>query len=142
MSIETLVAEQFIASKLKADSVLVAALAQGTEGIWADTAGVNAQYPLVQVLFYTGTDLRLLGNTFIWSDLVYIVRGCCQGASFLPLKTISQRISAALDGAEGNVSDGTVFGAMRIAPFRMSESDGERQFRYLGGMFRVFAKES
>jgi hypothetical protein len=142
VSIETLVAEQFIVSKLKSDSVLVGALAQGLNGIWTDAADVSAQYPLVQVVFYSGSDLRHLGNEFVWSDLVYIIRGCCQGASFLPLKTIAQRITSNLDGANGTTSDGTVFGCVRQAPFRMSESDGERQFRYLGGTFRIFAKES
>lgn len=142
MSFEPLIAEQFIVGQLRGDSALVAELADGLNGVWSDAADVSAQYPLVQVVYYTGSDLRHLGNQFVWSDMVYIVRGCCKGASFVPLKTISQRIDAVLDGVQGTTTDGTVFGCVRVAPFRMSESDGERQFRYLGASFRIFAKET
>lgn len=142
MSIETLVAEQFLNARLRADTTLVSLLADGANGIYSDVLPVQAGYPAVQVVYYSGADLTHLGNAHIWSDLYYIVRGVCEGGSFVPLSEIAKRLTAALDNAEGNTSSGTVFGVVRTGPFRMAEADGERQFRHLGGYFRIFAKES
>lgn len=142
MTIETVVAEQFINARLRADAVLVAYLGDGANGIYTDVIPVKATYPAVQIVYYSGADLVHMGNAHIWSDLYYIIRGVCEGGSFLPLKEIAKRITAALDGAEGSASDGTVFGAVKTGPFRMAEADGERQYRHLGGYFRIFAKES
>ena len=142
MTIESLVAEQFINARLRGDTALVGYLADGANGVYTDILPVQAGYPAVQVVFYPGADLTHLGNAHIWSDLYYIVRGVCEGGSFVPLKDIAKRITAALDGAEGSTSDGVVFGAVKTGPFRMAEADGERQFRHLGGYFRIFAKES
>lgn len=142
MSIESLVAEQFINARLRADTALVALLSDGANGIYTDIIPVKATYPAVQVVYYSGADLMHLGNTHIWSDLYYIVRGVCEGGSFVPLSDIAKRLTAALDNAQGNSTGGTVFGVVRTGPFRMAEADGERQFRHLGGYFRIFAKES
>jgi hypothetical protein len=142
MTIESLVAEQFINARLRADTVLVGYLADGANGIYSDVLPVSAGYPAVQIVYYSGADLTHLGNAHIWTDLYYIVRGVCEGGSFVPLKEIAKRITAALDGAEGSASDGVVFGALKTGPFRMAEADGERQYRHLGGFFRIFAKES
>lgn len=142
MTIESLVAEQFINARLRGDTALVGYLADGANGVYTDILPVQAGYPAVQVVFYSGADLTHLGNAHIWSDLYYIVRGVCEGGSFVPLKEIAKRITAALDGAEGSTSDGAVFGVVKTGPFRMTEADGERQFRHLGGYFRIFAKES
>lgn len=139
---ETIVAEQFINARLRADAALVSYLADGADGIFADVLPVQARYPAVQIVYYDGADLVHTGNSHIWADLTYIVRGVAEGASFVPLRDIAKRISAVLDNAEGSVSGGTVFGIARTQPFRMAEADGERQFRYLGGFFRIFAKES
>lgn len=140
--LETLVAEQFISAKLKADTTLVAALADGTSGIWVDVPAATAKYPLVQIVHSTSTDLWHLGRYLIWSDNVYIVRGVAQSQSFTTLKTIARRINAVLESTNGSTSDGTVFGVARMRPFRMSETDGNLHFRYLGAFFRVFSKDT
>lgn len=142
MTIETIVAEQFIATKLRGDPTLVAALANGTAGIWTDVLPPDAGYPAVQVLHYTGSDLIHMGNVHIWADLVYIVRGVVTGRSFLPLKTIAKRIDAVLSVTSGSTADGEVLGCHRENPFRMVEDDGERSFRYLGGFYRLFVKDT
>jgi hypothetical protein len=140
--LETLVAEQFITAKLKADTLLVAALADGTNGIWTDVPATTAKYPLVQIVHNTSTDLWHLGRYLVWSDHLYIVRGVAMAQSFTTLRTIVRRINAALESTDGSTADGTVFGVARLRPFRMSETDGNLHYRYLGAFFRVFSKDT
>lgn len=140
--LETLVAEQFLSTKLKADATLVAALANGTNGIWTDVPDATADYPLVQIVHNASDDLWHLGRYMVWSDHIYIVRGVAQAQSFTPLKTIVRRINAVLESTNGTTSDGTVFGVARMRPFRMAETDGNLHFRYLGAFFRVFSKDT
>lgn len=140
--LETLVAEQFLSTRLRSDAALIATLADGANGVWTDIPDTTARYPLVQIVHYSSDDHWHLGRYLVWSDHVYIVRAVAQGQSFTTLKTAVQRINAVLESANGSATDGTVFGVAKLRPFRMSESDGEKHFRYLGAFFRVFSKET
>lgn len=140
--LETLVAEQFISAALKADATLVAALADGTNGIWVDVPAATAAYPLVQIVHNTSEDHWHLGRYLVWTEHFYIVRGVALSQSFTTLKVIAQQISATLESANGTTADGTVFGVARLRPFRMSETDGNKHYRYLGAFFRVFSKDT
>lgn len=140
--LETLVAEQFIVTKLKADATLVAALADGANGIWTDVPAVSARYPLVQIVHNSSTDNWHLGRYLLWSDHIYIVRGVAMAQSFAPLRTIVRRLNAVLESTNGSTADGTVFGVARLRPFRMTETDGNKHYRYLGAFFRVFSKDT
>ena len=140
--LETLVAEQFIANRLRSDTALTAALASGANGVWTDTPEAAASYPLVQIVHYNSDDHWHLGRYLVWTEHVYIVRGVCQGRSYTPLATIVQRINAVLESAQGAATNGTVFGVAKLRPFRMAETDGDKHYRYLGAFFRVFSKET
>lgn len=140
--LETLVAEQFMSARLKADATLVAALADGTNGIWVDVPAATAAYPLVQIVHSTSEDHWHLGRYLVWTEHFYIVRGVALSQSFTTLKVIAQQISATLESANGTTADGTVFGVARLRPFRMTETDGNKHYRYLGAFFRVFSKDT
>lgn len=140
--LETLVAEQFMSARLKADATLVAALADGANGIWVDVPDATARYPLVQIVHNASDDHWHLGRYLVWTEHFYIVRGVALGQSFTALSVVARRISAVLESAEGTTANGTVFGVARLRPFRMSETDGNTHYRYLGAFFRVFSKDT
>jgi hypothetical protein len=45
-----------------------------------------------------------------------------------------------LQGAAGTVTDGEVWGCGREQPFVLVETNAGKQFRHLGGVYRVWAK--
>lgn len=142
MSADSVVAEEFIISLLKADSSLTTLLPDGTGGIWLDVVPRTAKLPAVQVTFQGPTPFLHILDHILWSEFYYIVRAVCEGWSFVPVRAAAARIHELLDAQSGSTANGEVYGVHAYRPFRLVEVEGEVQYRHLGTEFRIYARET
>ena len=134
---EILSAEQWLYSALAADATLVATGAT----IYSGLVSQGATFPLVYVtLQRQDDDLMTVGTRRIWSTLHYAVRGVAETSSWKgTLLTLADRIDAALHAQSGTSTQGTVWECVREAPFALVEQADGREFRHLGGLYRLRA---
>ena len=134
------VAEQWLATTLKADAQLAALV---------DTRIFNKRRPSETTPFpcvifqmqAAGDDLLVLGGVRVWSPLLFLVRGIAEQLSNEGnLATIANRIDAVLHAQSGTATAGTVWVAVRERPFQMSEIINGRTFAHLGGLYRIQAR--
>ena len=90
-----------------------------------------------------GADVRGVGPTRIMAPMVYLVRGIGEGNSFGGnLTTIADRIDTLLQAASGTAAGGVVLSCVREQPFALPEVAGDgRQYRHLGGIYRLFVQD-
>lgn len=140
--LESLAVDQFMYSKLAADSTLLAALAAGTSSLYAEIAPQGASFPFVLWGTLSAEDDEYANNDRIWCNCVVVVRGLAMQESFAgALKTIATRIDTVLHKQSGVATDGQVYACVRIRPFRMVETlPGGEQVRHLGGVYRLYVK--
>lgn len=127
----------FIRSLLSDDATLAGLVSE----VYADVAPMDAVYPFILVSLQDGVDEIGLGGEFIVSGLSYVVRAVGQGASYLPLESIAERIKAVLHKATGATGNGEVFECLQTAPIAYPEtgSDGQ-QYRHLGGLYELVVR--
>lgn len=144
MSIETVVVDQFIYDKLAADSTLLALLAASSASLFSEMVAQGSGYPLVLWTQQSALDDEYVNNERIWTNCVVTVRGLAEQNSFGgDLKTIAQRLDGALHKQSASTTDGRVYACVRIRAFRMIETlPGGEQIRHLGGVYRIYAKET
>ncbi len=134
---ETVAAERWLYTVLSGDATLAGLVS----GVFAYMAPSTASLPYVVYTMQSGRDLNGLGPTRWWSDTRYLVRGIAETTTFGgDLKTIADRIDAVLQAASGTVVDGTVVVCVREQPFSMVEVANERQYRHLGGVYRLIVQ--
>lgn len=134
---ETVAAEKWLYSVLAADATLTGAV---STRIYAYTAPESATFPLVLFGQQSATDLMGVGPYRIWANMLYVVRGVGETASMAGVQTIANRIDTVLHAASGSNVDGIVYACVRVQPFALSETISGRQFRHLGGIYRLFVK--
>lgn len=144
MAVETLIAQRWLYSKLSTDSQLLAAIGNDKSRICAEQISEGVRLPAVVFNLLSAEDLRHWdAQALFWTDCVYAVKGVAQTASFGDLATIAARIDGVLHGASGSVTGGVVYAAVRLRPLQYAETGpGGEQYRHLGGVYRVYAKES
>lgn len=135
---EGLVASQWINEALAADDVLMAA-APG--GFWDGPAYEATEYPIIRAGVQSpGVVLRTgAGIAEVWSNMLWLIRGITEGSSYESLDTIAQRIHADLHGVTGlAVTGGMIQACVREESFQQESINGGRQFRSLGGIYRIY----
>lgn len=127
----------FLRSLLSADTTLAGLVSE----VYADLAPMEAVYPFVLIGLQDASDEIGLGGEFIVSGLSYTVRAVGQGASYLPLESIAERIKAVLHKATGEAGNGEVFECLQTEPIAYPEtgSDGQ-QYRHLGGLYELVVR--
>lgn len=131
-------ADAWLYAKLTGDATLTG-LVSGR--IYGHIAPQDATYPLVLFALQTADDVQTLGPNRIMSNMLYVVRGIAEVASFgASLTTIADRIDTVLQAASGTVAAGRVLACVREAPVVMVEVSKGKQYRYLGGVYRLYAQ--
>lgn len=109
--------------------------------VYGHLAPQGAIFPLVLFAMQSGIDVQTLGPNRIMSNLVYVVRGVAEGGSFgTPLSAIAERIDAVLQAKSGTTAAGAVYACVREQPYTLIETGNGRQYRHLGGVYRLYAK--
>lgn len=136
--IEPLRVNQWIYETLSGDATIASLV--GTR-IYEGLAPQGAALPFVVFQFMAGADVVAVGAVRVMNSGLYQVKAICQGESYSPAAAIADRIDTLLQGANGSVSDGVIYGCTREQPLTLIEQEHGIQYRHVGGLYRVYAQE-
>lgn len=128
---ETVRAEQWLFQTLGANATLAAL------GIYSEVIPEKASLPAVVFKFQSGSDYKVVGAIRVWADMVYLVEVTGEVAGYAALQAYADLIDSLLHDKSGSVADGVILECEREAPHAMTEIEDGRQFRHLGGFFRL-----
>lgn len=133
---ETNATEQWLNTTLKADVALAAVV---STRIYNTRRPTSAVLPCVVFqLQAAGRDMVVLGGIRVWADMMYLVRGIAEQASYEGnLAIIADRIDVALHAKSGVSAAGVVHTVVRERPFQLVSVIDGREFRDLGGLYRI-----
>jgi hypothetical protein len=137
-TVEALEAAEWLQAVLSADSALDAA---APAGVWSQPAPDDQAGVWVTHQLQSDTTVRTATNAIIWSNMMWLVRAWVEGRSYTPLKAAAARIQTVLDATRStpvaSPNGGLVYCAYREEGWMAPEVDGGREFRSLGGIYRI-----
>ena len=107
-------------------------------GVYDTVAPADATFPLVVIS--DGGDLadtNVLPATRVMTTGTWQVRVTVEGMSWAPAAALVKRIDELLQGGTATLENGSVLGCSRVAPVKYAEEANGRQYRHLGGLYRV-----
>lgn len=142
MSDETLAVDEWLYATMAADASIGALVA---DRIYAEVAPADATFPLIITTHLSSTDVRAATQqSRIMVSGLWLVKGVVNDSSFNnTLKAIAERIDALFHASSGGTADGggaAIFTSHREQPFRLAEVESGKQYRHLGGQFRIYAQ--
>lgn len=141
MAIENAYAAQWLYETLDGDATLMGLLGSG-ERIHEQPAAQESAFPFVTFQLQSDVDIMTADTrNRIMSDQLWLVRATDATASFATLKTIANRIDVLLQNANGSADGATVFHCSREESFRLTEIDNGKQYRHLGGIYRIIIQK-
>lgn len=140
MADESTRVDQWIYTVLSADVTLAGIV---STRIYADLAPPGSARPAV--VFHNQSGVDVIGATEssrIMLDGLWTVLGVAESTTWVgDLQDIADRVDALLHASAGGTADSaTIFTSHRIRPLRFVEERNGRQFRRLGGLYRVYAQ--
>lgn len=129
--------DRWLYSVLHGDGTLLG-LAPG--GVWADVAPEDTATPFVRFSLQDASDLMVVNGQRVWTNTLYLVAGVADGTSYPA--AVADRIDTLLHNVGSTVAPLIVLSSQRESIFRLPETEGERSWRHLGGMFRILAQPS
>lgn len=136
---ESYAVDKWLYATLHGDSTLLAA-APG--GIHADAAPMGTTGVYVTYAMMANADLLTLSGVRMFNKNLYIVKAVGAGQSYGVVQTAAERIDALLKRTAGSVTGGLILSCVREEIVRYSELVEQRQFRHLGGLYRIQAQEA
>lgn len=117
-------------------------MAAAPGGVWDGPVENATLYPLVAFSPQSpGIVVRGVGTTEIMLNSLWLVRGVCEGDSYVPLQVLATEIQAALHGVTGQaVPGGMIVSSVREEAHRGSGLISGRPIRTLGGIYRVYVQ--
>lgn len=133
---EIFTAETWLYTKLHGDSTLLG-LCPGGIHTWPVPTTFAGRYVLYQN--QSAVDVRGMGPARIGVNGLWLVRVVDEALSFGgSLQTAADRLDVLLQAASGAVTGGNIWACVREEPFQLVELADGRQYRHLGGIFRIF----
>lgn len=132
----------YIASKLTADSTLMALIAHptGFSGIYDTDVPAGAPYPhIVFSQMSSLDDTSLHGDRMLTKALIRI-EAVAQDRSYSDVAAIGDRIDVLLHQSSGTTSGGRVLQANRRSETKRAETSGGQPYRYAGGDYDFWAQ--
>jgi hypothetical protein len=101
-------------------------------------------YPYIIFQAQTPPDVvRGVGDAEVMVDTIYIVKAVAQADSFAPLANVAAAIRTAMVYPNGDsLTGGSIFTSRYEKQFSMVEPEATKQYRHLGGEFRIQAQAS
>lgn len=128
---------RWITQTLNADVVLMALIT----GVYEQPAKQGSLHPMVvfnqmsEVDIATGDSLKRIMTNSLW-----LVRGVVDDTSFETATSIADRLDTLLQNASGTADGADIFHCSREQGYRMVDDTSGKQFRHLGGIYRIFAQ--
>jgi hypothetical protein len=111
--------------------------------VFEDYLPDEAPFPSIVYQNQSSVTVRGVGPVVIMEDTLYIVKVIAQVSSYNPLRAIANRIEFLVADRHNIIRpDGEILGTAKDAPFQLPEVDAGRQYRHLGGIFRIQAVAS
>lgn len=138
MSVETVAVERWIYGALLAAGITEI----GTSRIYGYVAPNDAPMPFVVFQHQASRDIRGVGTARIMVDCMYVVKAVDETGRFTgTLSAVAEAIDAALHAKSGTLGpEGIVLHCVREEPFALFEIDDGREYRHLGGLYRIWAQ--
>jgi hypothetical protein len=132
---ESLTVVGWIHQTLTADAALTGV------GVYDTVAPADATFPLI-IVAEAGdiADTNVLPATRVLTTGTWQVRVAVEGMSWAPAAALVQRIDELLQSGTATLQNGTVLGCSRVAPLKYAEEANGRQYRHLGGLYRVVVR--
>lgn len=115
-----------------------------TGRVFNRVAPATAEFPYIVYQSQTPPNVvRGVGDAEVMVDTIYIVKAIAQGSDYSALVPVANAIRTALVSANGEVitgAVGTVFTCQYERGFSLVENEQTKQFRHLGGEFRIQAQ--
>lgn len=149
MADETIVADTWLYETLNSDSTLMAAV----NSVHSTQASRTSILPYVVFEWLAGSDIMYVNAHRVWHSGVWIVKAVATTGSWNDLSAAAERIDVLLHRQSGipsgyvdvysdGMAIGQVFSSVRESAFRNAYSDEGRQYRELGGRFRIDVQKS
>lgn len=139
MSIETRYVDAWLDTTLRNDTVLMS-LVNGR--VYNTMAPTGTTMPYVVWNYQGGSDVAAIGTHRVFARCVYQVRTVGTGASYVPLRSVADRVDVLLHGAVGVVPGGRIVSVVREQIIQFLEVVDGVMIRYLGGLYRVLVQET
>lgn len=135
-TLEVLDAAAWLEATLAGDAAL-AALATG--GVWEDVAPPEATHPFVVHQLLANSDDLLASGDRVIVAATFVVKAVTEAESYVPLIPLARRIDELLHLAAiaDAGDDSTLAGARRVSTVRYPTVEAGRQYRHLGGTYRL-----
>ena len=136
MPTETIAAARWIYSLLAADSTLQSLV---VNRIYAYRAPQGGAFPAIVFQVQSAqADTRVVGDQRLASRFTMVVKAIGQGADFIAVQPIAERVDQLLEAASGSNVDGVIVACVRDRPLEMLEtSDPGIDYVHLGGLYNL-----
>lgn len=137
---EVLLTQSWIYDTLTSDSTFMTA---SPGGVWDGVVTASATTSPWTVIGAQSPGIVVGGvGTFeVMTNALWLIRTICEGGSFASLRAASNRVYALLHGKNYVARPtGTILSCIREETFRQEEVRGGREYRHLGGIYRVYAQ--
>jgi hypothetical protein len=137
LSIEQLEAARFLQTRLSGDSALVAA---APAGVWMHPAPDKRQGVWVSYQLQADHDNKTASQVTIWNESVWLVRAWGETRDVEDLIAAAARIHVLLNVGQAplpSTAHALVYNANRDSGWMSTEIDNGREFRSLGGLYRL-----
>lgn len=131
----THIAEKWLVATLKGDAQLMSMV----QGVYVDKVPSNVT-SYVLITNADAYDVSYVNKRIGWGKLIYAVRAVGEMGSYSDLVPASSRMHELLHRQRGSTDAGKVLSCHREQPFRMIEQEGNREFRHLGGIYRIMVQ--
>ncbi|MEO6467500.1 MAG: DUF3168 domain-containing protein [Acidimicrobiia bacterium] len=130
--------DQWIYQTLTADSALTAIV--GTK-VFVDNAPQGTAFPFVVFSLEYATDVVTHSHTRIMVDSVWRIRVNKASESYdSEMRSAADRIDVLFDRTSGSAGEAQIFSSVREEPYKRPLIDDGKQYRALGGIYRVLAQ--
>jgi len=135
MPTETVAAAKWLYSVLSGDSALSALVGAR---VFAYRVPEGTAFPCgIFQLQAAQPDSRVIGDIRLTSRIVWVVKAIGQGADFVSIQPVAERIDELLEASSGSNVDGVIVSCVRDRPLEMLEaSDTGEDYAHLGGLYR------
>lgn len=135
------VIDRWVEARLEAHTDFNTAYAGLTDRIFDRYAPTGTPYPFIVYQDQSPVrDIRGVGTARVMVESLYIVKVIAQVKTYAPLRVVAHEIDQAMTVGESEaIADGVLITSIRQEGFGMVEVEDGKQYRHLGGMFRIQA---
>jgi hypothetical protein len=139
-SIEQLETARWLQTRLGGDSTLTAA---APSGVWTHPAPDKRQSVWVTYQLQADHDEKTASQVTIWNSSLWLVRAWKETRDYEDLTAAAARIHALLNTVQAplpGTAHAIIYNCNREQGWMQAEVDNSREFRSLGGLYRIYTQ--